>query len=228
MRLWSLLLFLINFLLSGCSSISTRIDYHATKAVDVQPICTIWNSTNGAALTNAFESQILVKTPAQHRSNFFGPLIIPLIPVYLGKESLNSRLELQIIPKEGKALLLPIQEIEMFFDGKKIVFSNASYRVKGRTNSEITYGMLDQEKLNSSVEIKQPYSIVLETSKYQSPPKNIEVRFVIYNGSERQEKVLHFNKESDVEYNPFFLPGQEMHAKCKTKFADGRNGQDLF
>jgi uncharacterized protein YceK len=228
MRSWSLLLFPILFLLSGCSSVSTRVDYHVSKTEGVQPICTTWNSTSGAALADVFETQILIKTPAHYRSNFFGPLLIPFIPVYLGKKSINPGIEIQILPKDGKTLLLPLNDIELLFDGKKVIFNSASYRVKGQANSEITYGSLDQEKLNSSVEVKQPYAIVLENSKVQSPPTKIELHFVIYSGSEKQKKVLYFNKESDVEYNPFFIPGQEMHAKCKTKFSRSSNGWDLF
>ncbi len=116
----------------------------------------------------------------------------------------------------------------MLFDGKKVVFSSASYRFKGQANSEITFGSLEEEKLHSSIEVKQPYAIILEASKTRSPPKKIEVRFVIQSGSERQQKILSFKKESDVDYNPFFFPGMEMDAVCKTKFPDGKTGRDLL
>lgn len=211
----------------GCSTLSSRTDYHSSKTNDSQPVCTIWNSDDGAALTSLLGTRVLIKPPAFKRSHFFGPLFIPFIPVHFGKDSLNASIELQFEPEDNGTLRLPISKIEVHFDGRKIDFQNAAYRIQGVQNQEMTSGYLEKAKLEEEITINRPYAITL-TGSQQPFPENIDVTFTLYKKNKSEAKTLRFHKEEDTIYKAFILPGSETDALCNTTIPQLGNKRNLL
>ncbi len=223
MKNFMIVIAFFTLILSGCSFFSTKTEYHSfvspqlALSKNVQPICTIRNSKDGAALSSALGAHLLVKPPAYWRTFLFGPPLLPIIPVHFRTDTLRGNVELQVLPTDGEVLFL--SNVEMRFDGRKVDFSGATYRIKGRLNQEVTAGIFKREQLDSEIKIERPYAISLNGSDEEFPEK-IEVSFQLRRGHEKEGKLLEFIRKSGIDYRPFVIPGEESDVICETSLPE--------
>lgn len=213
--------------LMGCSILGRRINYVTQKTELTQPVCTIWNSVDGAALISVFDAQVLVKPPGLNQTLFAGPPLIPFVPILNYSDSFNAHIEIQILPTDSEPLLLTPSEIELRFDGRPIRFEMADYRFKGETNREVTTGLLEKEDLKKTVRINRPYSLNM-IGRVEPLPEQMEVSFSLKNGSAEIRKTLSFRRVDRTNYIALFIPATEMDEGCKTVIPGRGAARDLF
>ncbi len=231
MKTVSLILFLQ---LAGCSSIDHRLNYvlHEPSVSDQtsswRRICTVWNATDGAAFSTISGSQVLVKAPVHIQTIFWGPLLVPIIPVSHQDREFVPYVEIQIVPASEQTMKFPLQEVKILSDDDEVSIEKANYSIRGTRNQELTQGILEKDQLHSNINIVSPYSVTLSGKSSTKKPKVLTVSFVLANESNSERRIVQFRQSETTKYKPFLFPGMETDERCQNPIIEGERTRNLF
>jgi hypothetical protein len=206
----------IVLLASGCSALLRRTTYLApTNDPSIRPVCSTWNSTNGAGLTTFEGAHIVLSPGGSGQTLLAGPLFIPFIPIHPFRTEMQAHLQVQVLPPEGRGVRLPLQSVSLKYDGKAVPITSGSYLYKGPNQSEVTSGLLEGEQVRSELMITQPYMITLSGEETEIPER-IEAHLSIEIGEERKNIAMSFEKDDSTRYIPLLIPDADGPVICQT------------
>ncbi len=216
----------------GCSTLEYRSSYilenQTSQSGDSwKRVCTVWNSTDGAAYTTALGAKILIKAPEHRQSLFWGPVLAPFIPSSHHDQKFAPHIEIQVVPAPGQTVKLPLKNVKMFMDDKEVTFESGSYYLKGAMNHELTQGILEKHQMSSEIEIRSPYSITLSGAQ-SSEPKVLNISFILVDGNQSENKTIRFKQFNDTKYRPVLLPGIETDEVCLNPIFEGQRTRNLL
>jgi hypothetical protein len=216
---------LLAILLSSCSSIYMSFSYKTKSIKDVEPVCTTFDGTNGAAYFILDDVQFRVEVYNSQRLISFGPILLPVVPaIFLNENNyspdISALLKIEADAREDKRVSISIEDQELFYDDKKVFLgSDASYTRNTDVKGEIARGSVEagSEKVN----YKNPVRILIVGGRHKAP-EAIKAIVKVKINNKVFIKELNFNYESDWSYYPFWAPTVHTDKICKKKLPNGK------
>ncbi len=214
---------------TACSTIQQTSTYRVAEPSDeARPVCTLFHSTNGAALVTFPEAYLVIDPGRPSRTLLMGPPLIPFIPFGAFSDKTTPSLRVQVFPRSGKRIEVLLDQLKVSYDDRPVAFNFGSYRKKGSRETEVTTGLLKDASLMVPFQVDVPSDLNLDGVGEIATPETIWVAFPIRSPDSKREIRLKFEREKKTRYMPFVAPDVGGPVACETELPEVGKNRSFF